>query len=156
MQIIFAGKAHPRDDAGKELIQQIVDFARQEPFRRRIVFLEDYDMEVARPLVQGSDVWLNTPRRPLGGQRHQRHEGRRQRRRSTEHARRLVGRGLGAVRTRRADRLGRSAAASSTPTNDDRTQVDAEALYDVAGARVVPLFYERGADGLPRALDRAR
>ena len=53
MQIIFAGKAHPRDDAGKELIRQIVNLARQKEFRRRIVFLEDYDMAVARYLVQG-------------------------------------------------------------------------------------------------------
>ncbi|MEJ2738084.1 MAG: alpha-glucan family phosphorylase, partial [Anaerolineae bacterium] len=63
VQIIFAGKAHPRDDAGKELIRQIVELARQEAFRRRLVFLEDYDMAVARYLVQGVDVWLNTPLR---------------------------------------------------------------------------------------------
>ena len=65
MQILFAGKAHPRDDAGKALIQQVVKFAQQKEFRRRLVFLEDYDMAVARYLVQGSDIWLNTPLRPL-------------------------------------------------------------------------------------------
>ena len=53
MQIVFAGKAHPRDDAGKELIQQIVKLAQRPEFRRRMVFLEDYDMAVARYLVQG-------------------------------------------------------------------------------------------------------
>ena len=53
VQFIFAGKAHPHDDAGKELIRQIVTLARQKEFRRRIVFLEDYDMTVARYLVQG-------------------------------------------------------------------------------------------------------
>src|ERR1019366_6867034 len=64
VQILFAGKAHPRDDAGKALIQQVVKLAQQKEFRRRLVFLEDYDMAVARSLVQGSDIWLNTPLRP--------------------------------------------------------------------------------------------
>src|SRR5262249_42740118 len=65
VQIIFAGKAHPRDHGGKELIAEILHIARRPEFRRRIVFLEDYDMNVARYLVQGVDVWLNNPRRPL-------------------------------------------------------------------------------------------
>ncbi|MDD4890574.1 MAG: alpha-glucan family phosphorylase, partial [Phycisphaerae bacterium] len=65
VQVIFAGKAHPRDNEGKELIRKIVHWARDESIRRRIVFLEDYDMNVARYMVQGCDVWLNTPRRPL-------------------------------------------------------------------------------------------
>ena len=76
MQFIFAGKAHPKDHGGKELIAEILQFARRPEFRRRIVFLEDYDMNVARYLVQGVDVWLNNPRRPLEASRHQRHEGR--------------------------------------------------------------------------------
>jgi len=65
VQIIFAGKAHPQDQEGKELIRQIVQISHQERFRHRIVFIEDYDMEVARHLVQGVDVWLNTPLRPM-------------------------------------------------------------------------------------------
>lgn len=64
MQIIFAGKAHPRDHMGKELIRQIIHLASDERFRRRLVFLEDYDLSIARYLVQGVDVWLNTPIRP--------------------------------------------------------------------------------------------
>jgi len=64
LQIIFAGKAHPHDTAGKEFIRQITNIARQSEFRNRVVFLEDYDMHVARYLVQGVDVWLNNPRRP--------------------------------------------------------------------------------------------
>ena len=62
--IVFAGKAHPRDDAGKLLVQRIVQASRGERFRGRLVFLENYDVEIARLLVQGSDVWMNTPRRP--------------------------------------------------------------------------------------------
>ena len=65
IQIVVAGKAHPRDDGGKEMIRQLVHFARDPEVRFRFVFLEDYDMEVARYLTQGADVWLNNPRRPL-------------------------------------------------------------------------------------------
>ncbi|KXS45641.1 MAG: alpha-glucan phosphorylase [Candidatus Frackibacter sp. T328-2] len=65
VQIIFAGKAHPADDAGKELIKKIYDIAQTEEFKGKIVFLEDYDMHLARLLIQGVDLWLNNPRRPL-------------------------------------------------------------------------------------------
>jgi starch phosphorylase len=64
IQFLFAGKAHPADQEGKELIRAIVQFARDAGVRRRFVFLENYDINVARYLVQGVDVWLNTPRRP--------------------------------------------------------------------------------------------
>ena len=64
VQFIVAGKAHPRDDAGKELIRQIVAFSRRPEIRGHVIFLEDYDIETARFLVQGCDVWLNNPRRP--------------------------------------------------------------------------------------------
>jgi starch phosphorylase len=65
LQIVMAGKAHPADDGGKALIQKIVHFARSEQALGRIVFLEDYEMTLAADLVQGVDVWLNNPRRPL-------------------------------------------------------------------------------------------
>ena len=64
VQFVFAGKAHPRDDGGKELIRHIVQFSRDPSVKGKIVFLEDYDMAMARRLVQGVDVWLNNPRRP--------------------------------------------------------------------------------------------
>jgi glycogen phosphorylase len=65
VQFIFAGKAHPRDDEGKKLIQEIAQIAKEEEFRKWIVFLENYDLNVASYLVEGCDVWLNNPRRPL-------------------------------------------------------------------------------------------
>lgn len=65
IQIIIAGKAHPKDEPGKEMIREIVHFARDENVRRRVVFLEDYDINLARYLVQGCDVWLNNPRPPM-------------------------------------------------------------------------------------------
>jgi starch phosphorylase len=65
VQFIFAGKAHPKDNEGKELIKQVFQFASKAEVRDKIVFLEDYDMHLARHLLQGADAWLNTPRRPL-------------------------------------------------------------------------------------------
>ncbi|MPY92455.1 MAG: alpha-glucan family phosphorylase [Acidimicrobiia bacterium] len=65
VQFVFAGKAHPADEGGKELIRQIVQFSHDLGIRHRFAFIDDYDMSVARPLYQGADVWLNTPRRPL-------------------------------------------------------------------------------------------
>ena len=65
IQFVFAGKAHPADDAGKELIRQVVAFSHDPEVRRRFVFVEDYDMALARSLVQGADIWLNTPVRPM-------------------------------------------------------------------------------------------
>ena len=65
VQLIFAGKAHPQDNEGKELIRKIIQFARQANVRNRLIFIEDYSMHIARYLVQGVDVWLNNPRRPL-------------------------------------------------------------------------------------------
>src|SRR5258708_39183567 len=65
IQIVVAGKAHPADEGGKGLIQQMVQFTDSPDVRRRIVFLPDYDMDMAHALVQGCDVWLNNPLRPL-------------------------------------------------------------------------------------------
>jgi len=65
VQIIFAGKAHPKDQEGKDLIKKIIQFAKRPSIRHRLIFLEDYDISIARMLVQGADVWLNTPRRPF-------------------------------------------------------------------------------------------
>ncbi len=65
VQFVFAGKAHPRDNEGKELIKGLIQFARRASVRHRFVFVENYDINIARHLVQGADVWLNTPRRPF-------------------------------------------------------------------------------------------
>jgi len=65
VQLIFSGKAHPKDDEGKNYIKELFQFAQRPTVRNRIVFIEDYDINIARHLVQGADVWLNTPRRPL-------------------------------------------------------------------------------------------
>ena len=65
VQFIFAGKAHPRDEPGKKVLQQIAKLMRHMEFADKFVFVEDYDINVGRHFVQGVDVWLNNPRRPL-------------------------------------------------------------------------------------------
>ena len=150
VQVLFAGKAHPRDDAGKALIQQIVKAAQLPQFRRRLVFLEDYDMAVARYLVQGSDIWLNTPLRPLEAS-------------GTSGMKALANGALnfstldgwwdeawqsGAAEKRFVGwAIGRGESYDSAEYQD---QVESQALYDQLEHEIVPAFYERGADGLPR------
>ncbi len=144
VQILYAGKAHPHDNPGKELIQEIVGLARLDEFRRRIVFLEDYDMTIARYMVQGVDVWLNTPRRP--------HEA------SGTSGMKALANGVLNLSILdgwwdEAYEPGLGWAIGRGEIYDDpdyQDQVEAEALYGLLERDVVPTFYERGQDGLPR------
>jgi len=151
VQLVFAGKAHPQDKGGKELIRDIVRASREAGLRGRVVFLEDYGMRIARAMVAGVDVWLNTPRRPheasgtsgmkaaangalnvsvLDGWWAEAYAA---------HGRE-VGWAIG-----RGEEYARGAA-------DDGDRIEAELLYDVLEREVVPLFYDqRDASGLPRA-----
>lgn len=144
VQFIFAGKAHPRDHGGKELIAQIVHMARREDLRRRVVFLEDYDMNVARYLVQGVDVWMNNPRRPL----------------EASGTSGMKGPGNGGLNMSILDgwwcegfahdngwAIGSGEEYSDLNYQDD---VESRAIYDLLEKEVGPLFYDRQADGLPR------
>ena len=94
VQIVFGGKAHPEDRMGKELIQNIARLARQDRFAARIVFVEDYDMNLARMLVQGVDVWLNNPRRPQEASGTSGQKAALERRAELLDPRRMVGRGV--------------------------------------------------------------
>jgi starch phosphorylase len=150
VQIIYAGKAHPRDGGGKELIQQIVALARDPELRRHVVFLEDQDMAISRYLVQGCDVWLNTPLRPMEA--------------SGTSGMKAAANGALNLSTLdgwwdeawRAPRHGCEQigwAIGNGEHYDDpgqQDQVEAEALYDLLERDVVPTFYELGADRLPR------
>ncbi|MFB3890407.1 MAG: alpha-glucan family phosphorylase [Phycisphaerae bacterium] len=144
VQIIFAGKAHPRDNPGKDLIRQIVHIARSEPFSRWIVFLEDYDMNVARYLVQGVDVWLNTPLRPMEAS-------------GTSGMKVAANGGLNVSILDGWWDEGYDPsvgwAIGSGESYDDleyQNTVESQALYDLLEKEVVPLFYDRGPDKLPR------
>jgi starch phosphorylase len=150
IQLIFAGKAHPRDDAGKELIRQIVRLSREEPFRRRLVFLEDYDTNVARELVQGADVWLNTPRRPEEASGT---SGMKAAANGALNASVLDGwwaeawDDLNRPETPIGWAIGRG---ESYASPEEQDAIESEALFDVLERDIVPTFYNRDADGIPR------
>ncbi|HVP15556.1 MAG TPA: alpha-glucan family phosphorylase [Terriglobales bacterium] len=144
VQIIFAGKAHPRDDAGKMFVRQVVQLAREPEFRRHMVFLEDYDTIVGRYLVQGTDVWLNTPRRPLEAS-------------GTSGMKAAFN---GALNLSIMDGWWDEAGSPRTgwcigkgeeyEDLDDQDRLESAALYELLERDVVPLFYDRGTDGQPR------
>jgi starch phosphorylase len=144
IQFVFAGKSHPHDGPGKTVLQEIARLMRDPRFAGKVLFVEDYDISVGRHLVQGVDVWINCPRRPLeacgtSGQKvvlngglnlsvldgwwAEAYDG-------------LNGFGIGVGETH-----------TSTERHDAR---DAESMLRVLRDEVVPLYYERDRDGLPR------
>ncbi len=144
VQLIFAGKAHPHDNEGKELIKQIVHFARTEDMRRRVLFLENYDINIARHLVQGVDVWLNTPRRPMEAS-------------GTSGMKVLFNGGLNLsvldgwwVEGYSPERGWAIGNGEEYDDHEEQNEIEANAIYDLLEKEIVPLFYDRGTDGLPR------
>ena len=149
VQLIFAGKAHPQDTGGKQLIQAIINLAARPEFRRKVVFLENYDMAIARYMVQGSDVWLNTPLRPMeaSGTSGMKATANGVLNVSTldgwwDEAWRLHGENGSDV----GWAIGRGEPYVDLAYQD---QVEAEALYELLERQIVPAFYERRADGMP-------
>jgi starch phosphorylase len=148
VQVIYAGKAHPRDNAGKELIQRIVQLARQPQFRRRLVFLEEYDMAVSRYLTQGVDVWLNTPLRPLEASGT---SGMKAAANGALNLSTLDGWWDEAWNETGSPLIGWAIGRGETYADPNmQDQVEADALYELLERDVVPAFYQRGADRLPR------
>jgi starch phosphorylase len=150
VQIILAGKAHFQDDAGKELIRRIVGVIREKDLRHRLVFLEDYDMTVARYLVQGVDIWLNTPLRPLEACGT---SGMKAAANGVMNLSTLDGWWDEAWHADAPGNLSPGWAIGRRETFESRAnqdQVEAEALYDLLERDLVPTFYDRRADGLPR------
>ena len=144
VQLLLAGKAHPHDTEGKELIRQIIRFARDPQVRHSVVFLEDYDISVARYLVQGADVWLNTPRRPNEAS-------------GTSGMKLLANGGLNLSILdgwwdEAYDReVGWAIGNGEEYSNPDyQDQVESAALYHLLENDVVPLFYDRDSAGIPR------
>jgi glycogen phosphorylase len=151
VQIVVAGKAHPADDSGKALIQQMVQFSDAPDVRRRIVFLPDYDMAMAHTLVQGCDVWLNNPLRPLEAC-------------GTSGMKAALNGALNlSVRDGWWDEWYDGGNGWEIPSADGvadaarRDELEAQALYELLGKSVAPLFYDRDADGIPLGwVDRIR
>lgn len=144
IQLIFAGKAHPRDEPGKQLIRQIANLRHNPKFNGRVVFIEDYDINVCRHMIQGVDVWLNTPRRPLEAS-------------GTSGEKVVLNGGLNlsvldgwwaeAYDGANGFAIGKGSQHVSDEITDRR---DASDLYDVLESQVIPMFYKRDVDGLPR------
>jgi len=143
VQIIFSGKAHPEDAPAKELIRSLIHIARRPDLRERIVFVEDYDISVARYLVQGADVWLNTPR---WGQEACGTSGMKACMNGALHVSSLDGWWYEGYSSEIGWRIGQGEVYQDDQLGD---QIEAEMLYDILEKDIVPLFYDYGANGLP-------
>ncbi len=143
VQIIIAGKAHPRDEPAKKILQQVFRVTRDRRFLGRIVFLENYDINVSRHLVQGVDLWLNIPRRPLeacgtSGQKVALNGG--------LNLSVLDGWWAEAYDGMNGFAIGYGSEHSNWERQD---HVDTQSFHEVMENKVIPLFYERGKDGIP-------
>jgi starch phosphorylase len=144
MQFVFAGKAHPHDEPGKRMLQQIAQLMHHKELADKFVFVEDYDINVGRYFVQGVDVWLNNPRRPLEAS-------------GTSGQKVVLNGGLNlsvldgwwaeAYDGLNGFAIGNGRTHSNMTIHDTR---DREDLYRVLREEVIPLYYERDHDGLPR------
>jgi len=144
VQFVFAGKAHPNDEPGKRVLQQIAELMRNSRFADKFVFVEDYDINVGRYFVQGVDVWLNNPRRPLEAS-------------GTSGQKVVLNGGLNlsvldgwwaeAYDSMNGFAIGRGRTHSNMNVHDTR---DGEDLRRALREEVIPLFYQRDRDGLPR------
>ncbi|MBD3265249.1 alpha-glucan family phosphorylase, partial [bacterium] len=144
VQFIIAGKAHPQDIPGKEIIKDIIHNIREESFRASIVFLEDYDINVARYLVQGVDVWLNNPRRPLEAS-------------GTSGMKVAMNGGLNcSILDGWWDEAFESAIGWSIGNGEEykdhdyQDEVECQAIYNCLENEIVPMFYDRDTSGIPR------
>ncbi|MGA2584223.1 MAG: alpha-glucan family phosphorylase [Tepidisphaeraceae bacterium] len=144
IQFVFAGKAHPADHEGKELIKALVNFARHPAVRRRIVFLENYDINIARYLVQGVDVWLNTPRRGLEASGT---SGMKAAANGVLNCSILDGWWVEGYAPDLGWGIGRGENYSDYNIADT---LESQALYDILEKQIIPLFYKRNVDNLPR------
>ncbi len=145
IQVLVAGKAHPADEGGKDVIQLVVDFAREPTAAGRVVFLEDYEMTLARRLVQGVDVWLNTPRRPLEASGT---SGMKAALNGVLNCSILDGWWAEAYSPTCGFAIEGLAGEEADEAEQD--EADAEALYAVLEQQVLPAYYERDEDGLPQ------
>ncbi len=143
VQLIFSGKAHPQDKYGKELIHKVVQVASMPEFRKHIVFIENYDIEVARNLVHGVDVWLNTPRRPMEAS-------------GTSGMKVTANGGINLsildgwwCEGYNGENGWAIGAGEEYEKHDYQDQVESRLLYELLENTVVPLFYDRGPHDIP-------
>jgi starch phosphorylase/maltose phosphorylase len=147
IQLIYAGKAHPADDAGKQFIQRIYEISQMAGFEGKVVFLENYDMEIGRMLVSGCDVWLNNPRRPkeasgTSGQKIAAHGGLNLSVLDGWWPEGYTGDNGWAIGPEPTGDYGEA-------DPDEQDEQDAASLYHQLEEEVIPTFYDRNDDGLP-------
>ncbi|MCL5122928.1 MAG: alpha-glucan family phosphorylase [Deltaproteobacteria bacterium] len=145
IQFIFSGKAHPKDMAGKEIIKKVVHQSRSEGLHRNLVFIEDYDINVARYLLQGCDVWLNTPKRPKEACGT---SGMKAAANGVLNLSILDGWWPEAFDGTNGWAIGSD---EDSPDSEDHDRRDAEQIFDLLEYEIIPLFFNRGPDGLPHA-----
>jgi starch phosphorylase len=144
VQFIFAGKAHPRDDEGKRFIQQIIHLSKQGELAGNVVFVENYDVHIARQMVSGCDVWLNNPRRPLEA--------------SGTSGMKAGCNGClnfsildGWWREGYDGTNGFAIGGDSNPDNvEEQDRVDSTNLYQTLTEQIIPMFFDRDEQGIPR------
>jgi len=143
VQFVFAGKAHPQDQGAKRVLQELIDWQRDPAVRQRVAFIEDYDQEIARQMVQGVDVWMNVPRRPQEAS-------------GTSGQKVAINGGLNFsvldgwwLEGYDGDN-GFAIGDLSEVDNDQMDRQDAESMYRVLSEEIIPRFYDRDAEGLPR------
>ena len=144
VQILFAGKAHPANEAGKDLIRKINEYAREAGFRGKVVFVEDYNMNIGRILVSGVDVWMNTPRRPLeasgtSGQKVPINGG--------VNFSILDGWWIEGFNKQNGWAIGSE---GHYDNHEQQDAADSESLYDILENEIIPLYYDRDKEGIPR------
>jgi glycogen phosphorylase len=144
VQIVFAGKAHPADGPGKQFIQQIFWLSREPGFNGKVVFIEEYDMNVARYLVHGSDVWTNTPRRPYEASGT---SGEKAALNGLPNFSVLDGWWAEGYNGKNGWAIGEGREYSNP---DEQDWNDAQSLYNTLEQQVIPLYYDRDSAGIPQ------
>jgi len=143
IQFVFAGKAHPQDQEAKLILQRLIEWQRDPSIRQRVAFIEDYDQEIARQLVQGVDVWMNVPRRPLEAS-------------GTSGEKAAIN---GALNFSVLDgwwlegydgNNGFAIGDLNESNDEEMDRLDAESMYRVLEEEIIPLFYERDEQGIPQ------
>jgi len=143
VQFVFAGKAHPADQPGQEFIRKVYEYSRQPEFKGKIVFIEDYDIDMARHLVSGCDVWLNTPIRPYEASGT---SGQKASLNGLPNCSILDGWWEEGYNGANGWTIGERREYADAETRDD---ADAVALYDVLEQQIIPAYFDRGLDGVP-------
>lgn len=143
VQLLFAGKAHPADIAGQELIKRIIEIAKMPKFLGKILFLDNYDMELAKKMVQGVDIWLNTPTRPLEASGT---SGEKAVLNGVLHFSVLDGWWVEGYQPE----AGWALSEERTYDNQDfQNEMDAETIYNIIENEIAPLYYDRNSQGIP-------